>query len=126
MTTHKIVPMINAFMVNVSNIQTTIQTTSVSVNVTKDGLDDTVQFNIVVLVHLIHYALVFLLIIDLYVFVLRINLVYDVFLLIQYVRLTLTQHVDKMVNALQMMIIWYPKKTLPVSVEKDLAEIDVN
>jgi hypothetical protein len=50
------------------------------VNVIEVGLDNFVQFNMFVIVHLIQYILVFLPAINLYAFVRLINMVLDVFL----------------------------------------------
>jgi hypothetical protein len=52
MTKHKVVPKLNVIMANASNIRI-IQIIPFFVNVIQDGLDDIVQFNILVIVHLI-------------------------------------------------------------------------
>jgi hypothetical protein len=76
-------------------------------NPVEDGLDDIAQFNILVIVHRIVYVLVFLLTMNPSVCVLRINLVFDVFLTIQYA----IQHVKMGDNAFPILIIWYWNKS---------------
>jgi hypothetical protein len=96
----KVVPVPNAIMANVSNIRL-IQIILFFVDVIQDGLDDFVQLNILVIVHRFPNVLVVLPVIDLSAFVRSINLVLDVFLPIQYVRIT--QPVKMVVNVLEMM-----------------------
>ena len=80
----KVVQINNVFMVNVLNIQM-IRKAILFVNVIKDGLENIVIFHIHVHVHLIHYVLVFQQTIDLFVFVLSINGVLNVYFIILYV-----------------------------------------
>jgi hypothetical protein len=91
MTKYQVVPMINVFMGDVSDTQI-IQKKRLFVNAIKVGLDDIVIFHTLAVVQLIPHALVCLLTIDRYVFVLYINLVLDVFLPIQHVKQMIIQH----------------------------------
>jgi hypothetical protein len=111
-------------MVNVLDIQTT-QKILLFVNAIMDSLDDIVLFRINAYAHLILHVLVSLLTIDLYVFVLFIDLVLDVFSSIQHVKRMKTQLVKMGDNVFQVMIISYPSKSLHVFVHKALLGTDV-
>ncbi len=111
-------------MVNVLSMSPTIQLISVFVGVIQDTVEHIVPFNTNATARIIPYAPVLQLMIDLYVFVLPVNLATDVCLKIRCVNSVKIAHVSMVVNV----GLWNNVSDLPnyfhVSARKGLVELD--